>query len=146
MGSLAVDLLKLAFSAGVSSRARSSAYLLSAGFLAQDGRGLEWQVSESQHEGCAQRWETHAVAAEVERSGVGRSVEGDGRIKRVGGRDSTEREQSGPMSCILLEDGRFAFLMVKEHFDLCSLIERNMKSKGGEGSGPFSKEEGRVMM
>ena len=46
----------------------------------------------------------------------------------------------------LLEDGRFAFLMVKEHFDLRSLIERNMKSKGGESGGPFLKEEGEVMM
>ena len=47
---------------------------------------------------------------------------------------------------ILLEDGRFAFLMVKEHFDLCSLIDREMKSKGGEGGGPFSKEEAELMM
>ena len=46
----------------------------------------------------------------------------------------------------LLEDGRFAFLMVKEHFDLRSLIGREMKSKGGEGGGPFSKEEAEVMM
>ena len=46
----------------------------------------------------------------------------------------------------LLEDGRFAFLMVKEHFDLRSLIECNMESKGGEGGGPFSKKEAELMM
>ena len=46
----------------------------------------------------------------------------------------------------LLEDGRFAILMVKEHFDLCSLIVRNMKSKGGEGGGPFSKQDAQAMM
>ena len=46
----------------------------------------------------------------------------------------------------LLEDGRFAFLMVKEHFDLHSLIECEMKFKGGEGDGPFSKEEAELMM
>ena len=41
----------------------------------------------------------------------------------------------------LLEDGRFAFLKEKEHFDLRSLIDSEMKSKGGEGGGPFSKEK-----
>ena len=46
----------------------------------------------------------------------------------------------------LLEDGRLAFLMVKEHFDLRSLIEHNMKSKGGEGGGPFLKEDAEMMM
>ena len=46
----------------------------------------------------------------------------------------------------LLEDGRFAFMMEKEHFDLRSLIEREMKSKGGEGGGPFSKKEAEFMM
>ena len=46
----------------------------------------------------------------------------------------------------LLVDGRFAFLMEKEHFDLRSLIECEMKSKGGEGGGPFSNEEAEVMM
>ena len=35
------------------------------------------------------------MRAAVGRSAVGRSVEGDGRIKRVGVRDCTEREQSG---------------------------------------------------
>ena len=36
--------------------------------------------------------------------------------------------------------------MVKENFDLRSLIECNMESKGGEGGGPFSKEEIELMM
>ena len=47
---------------------------------------------------------------------------------------------------ILLKDGRFAFLMVKEHFDLRNLIERSMKSKINKDCGPFSKEEAEVMM
>ena len=45
----------------------------------------------------------------------------------------------------LLEDGRFAFLMEKEHFDLHSLIDREMKSEGGKGGGPFSKEKVELM-
>ena len=56
------------------------------------------------------------------------------------------RYQSSVYGGTLLEDGRFAFLMRKEHFDLRHLIERNMKSKGGKGGGPFSKEEGEVMI
>jgi serine/threonine protein kinase len=47
---------------------------------------------------------------------------------------------------ILLEDGRFAFLMVKEHFDLRYVIERNMKSRSSRGRGPFSKEEAELIM
>jgi serine/threonine protein kinase len=46
----------------------------------------------------------------------------------------------------LLEDGRFAFLMQKEHFDLRNLIECSMNSKRGKDCGPFSKEEAEVMM
>ena len=43
---------------------------------------------------------------------------------------------------ILLEDGRFAFLMVKEHFDLRYVIDRNMKLRYGyKARGSFSKEE-----
>jgi serine/threonine protein kinase len=47
---------------------------------------------------------------------------------------------------ILLEDGRFAFLMEKEHFDLWYVIERNMKSRSSNGRGPFSKEEVELIM
>jgi serine/threonine protein kinase len=46
----------------------------------------------------------------------------------------------------LLEDGRFAFLMGKEHFDLHNLIERSMKSKSSKDCGPFSKDETEAMM
>ena len=41
----------------------------------------------------------------------------------------------------LLKDGRFAFLMEKEHFDLGTLIERNMALKGGKKCGLFSKKK-----
>ncbi|KAG0561561.1 hypothetical protein KC19_9G073500 [Ceratodon purpureus] len=47
---------------------------------------------------------------------------------------------------ILLENGQFAFLMEKEHFDLRSLIEGKMELKSDGDSGPFSKEDGEVMM
>ncbi|KAG0559090.1 hypothetical protein KC19_10G078400 [Ceratodon purpureus] len=47
---------------------------------------------------------------------------------------------------ILLENGQFAFLMEKEDFDLRSLIERQMKSRSDGDSGPFSKEDGEVIM
>jgi serine/threonine protein kinase len=43
-------------------------------------------------------------------------------------------------------DGRFAFLMVKEHFDLRTLIECNMKLRSSGQCGPFSKEEAEFMM
>ena len=43
----------------------------------------------------------------------------------------------------LLTDGRFAFLMVKEHEDLRSLIDRRMKSRPRQ---PFSKEVCEVIM
>ena len=57
-----------------------------------------------------------------------------------------KRYQCSVFGGTLLEDGRFAFLMEKEHFDLRSLIERNMKSKHGECGGPFPKEEVELMM
>ncbi|KAG0504301.1 hypothetical protein KC19_10G073100 [Ceratodon purpureus] len=47
---------------------------------------------------------------------------------------------------ILLENGRFAFLMQKDDFDLRSLIERKMESRIDGDCGPFSKEDGEVMM
>jgi serine/threonine protein kinase len=47
---------------------------------------------------------------------------------------------------MLLRDGRFAFLMEKEHLDLRGLIERNMQLKSGEDLGPFSKEDAEFMM
>ncbi|KAG0559120.1 hypothetical protein KC19_10G080500 [Ceratodon purpureus] len=47
---------------------------------------------------------------------------------------------------ILLKNGQFAFLMEKEHFDLRSLIERNMGLRSDGDCGPFSKEDGEVMM
>ncbi|KAG0586026.1 hypothetical protein KC19_2G057600 [Ceratodon purpureus] len=46
---------------------------------------------------------------------------------------------------ILLKDGRFAFLMVKEHEDLRCLIERRMLEIGPERE-PFTKEEGEMIM
>ncbi|KAG0587194.1 hypothetical protein KC19_2G147400 [Ceratodon purpureus] len=47
---------------------------------------------------------------------------------------------------MLLKNGQFAFLMEKEHFDLRSLIERNMQLKNAGDCGPFSKEDGGVIM
>ena len=46
----------------------------------------------------------------------------------------------------LLKDGRFAFLMVKEQFDLHTLIKCNIKQKIGKKCGPFSKEEVNLLM
>ncbi|KAG0625454.1 hypothetical protein M758_2G056700 [Ceratodon purpureus] len=46
---------------------------------------------------------------------------------------------------VLLKDGRFAFLMVREHEDLCCLIERR-RLEIGEGRGPFTKEVCEVIM
>ena len=46
----------------------------------------------------------------------------------------------------LLKDGRFAFLMDKDNFDLCNLIECNMKSRISKDCRPFSKEEVEGMM
>jgi serine/threonine protein kinase len=47
---------------------------------------------------------------------------------------------------ILLRDGRFAFLMEKEHLDLRNLIDRNMKLKTSKDLGPFPKEDVEFMM
>jgi hypothetical protein len=47
---------------------------------------------------------------------------------------------------ILLENGRFAFLMENDYFDLCNLIELQMGSRSGKDSGPFSKEEAQIIM
>ncbi|KAG0559079.1 hypothetical protein KC19_10G077300 [Ceratodon purpureus] len=47
---------------------------------------------------------------------------------------------------ILLENGQFAFLMEKDDFDLRSLIERKMESRSDGDSGPFSKEDGEIIM
>ncbi|KAG0586028.1 hypothetical protein KC19_2G057800 [Ceratodon purpureus] len=49
------------------------------------------------------------------------------------------------MSGVLLEDGRFAFLLVREHEDLRCLIEKRMLEIGEE-RGPFTKEEGEEIM
>jgi serine/threonine protein kinase len=56
------------------------------------------------------------------------------------------RFQSEVVSGILLEDGRFAFLMEKEHFDLRYVIERNMKSNNSKGRGPFSVVQVELIM
>ncbi|KAG0556396.1 hypothetical protein KC19_11G050700 [Ceratodon purpureus] len=56
------------------------------------------------------------------------------------------RFQSGVECGVLLKNGQFAFLMLKEHFDLRHLIERNMKSRSCQCEGPFSKEEGEIIM
>jgi serine/threonine protein kinase len=47
---------------------------------------------------------------------------------------------------ILLEDGRFGFLMEKDHFDLRNLIELQMGSTSGKDCGPFSKDEAEIIM
>ncbi|KAG0603225.1 hypothetical protein M758_10G076800 [Ceratodon purpureus] len=47
---------------------------------------------------------------------------------------------------ILLENGQFAFLMEKDDFDLRSLIEREMELRSGGDYGPFSKEDGEMIM
>ncbi|KAG0603307.1 hypothetical protein M758_10G083200 [Ceratodon purpureus] len=47
---------------------------------------------------------------------------------------------------ILLKNGQFAFLMEKEDFDLRSLIEHNMGLRSDGDCGPFSKEDGEVIM
>ncbi|KAG0603194.1 hypothetical protein M758_10G073700 [Ceratodon purpureus] len=47
---------------------------------------------------------------------------------------------------ILLKNGQFAFLMVKEDLDLRSLIERNMELRSDGDCGPFSKEDGEIIM
>ncbi|KAG0603170.1 hypothetical protein M758_10G071300 [Ceratodon purpureus] len=47
---------------------------------------------------------------------------------------------------ILLKNGRFAFLMEKDDFDLRSLIERKMELRIDGDCGPFSKEDGELMM
>ncbi|KAG0586035.1 hypothetical protein KC19_2G058500 [Ceratodon purpureus] len=46
---------------------------------------------------------------------------------------------------VLLKDGRFAFLMVREHEDLRCCIERRMLEVGEE-RGPFTKEKGEEIM
>jgi serine/threonine protein kinase len=56
------------------------------------------------------------------------------------------RFQSGIVHGILLQDGRFVFLMAKEHFDLWYVIECNIKSISSKGRGPFSKEEAENIM
>jgi hypothetical protein len=56
------------------------------------------------------------------------------------------RFQSAVVHGILLEDGRFAFLMGKEDFDLWYVIECNMKQRSSKGKGPFSKEEAEQIM
>ncbi|KAG0603176.1 hypothetical protein M758_10G071900 [Ceratodon purpureus] len=47
---------------------------------------------------------------------------------------------------ILLKNGQFAFLMQKDDFDLRSLIDRKMGLRSDGDCGPFSKEDGEVMM
>ncbi|KAG0603205.1 hypothetical protein M758_10G074700 [Ceratodon purpureus] len=47
---------------------------------------------------------------------------------------------------ILLKNGQFAFLMQKDDFDLRSLIERKMELRIDGDCGPFSKEDGELMM
>jgi serine/threonine protein kinase len=47
---------------------------------------------------------------------------------------------------ILLKDGRFGFLMVKDHFDLRNLIEHQMGFINGKDCGPFSEGEAQLIM
>ncbi|KAG0559038.1 hypothetical protein KC19_10G073700 [Ceratodon purpureus] len=47
---------------------------------------------------------------------------------------------------ILVKNGQFAFLMHKDDFDLRSLIERKMESRSDGDCGPFSKEDGEIIM
>ncbi|KAG0602912.1 hypothetical protein M758_10G051000 [Ceratodon purpureus] len=58
----------------------------------------------------------------------------------------TPRQCCEAFRCILLKNGQFAFLMEKFDFDLWSLIERKMELRSYGDSGPFSKEDGEVMM
>ncbi|KAG0586906.1 hypothetical protein KC19_2G126300 [Ceratodon purpureus] len=46
----------------------------------------------------------------------------------------------------LLDDGRFAFLMKKEHLDLRRLIDDKMKSISTNNCGPFSKKHAEKLM
>ena len=46
----------------------------------------------------------------------------------------------------ILKDGRFAFLMEKEDFDLRTLIDYNMALKCGKKCVPFSKKEAELLM
>ncbi|KAG0587645.1 hypothetical protein KC19_2G180100 [Ceratodon purpureus] len=55
------------------------------------------------------------------------------------------RHHSQVQCATLLEDGRFAFLMVKEDEDLRTLIDRKVK-ESDRGCGPFSKERGEEIM
>ncbi|KAG0554633.1 hypothetical protein KC19_12G106900 [Ceratodon purpureus] len=57
------------------------------------------------------------------------------------GKPLGDRHYSDVQCATLLEDGRFAFLMVKEDEDLRTLIDRKMK-ESDHGCGPFSKERG----
>ncbi|KAG0598899.1 hypothetical protein M758_12G110200 [Ceratodon purpureus] len=56
-----------------------------------------------------------------------------------------DRFHSDVYCATLLEDGRFAFLMIKEDEDLRTLIDRKMK-ESDHGCGPFSKELGEEIM
>ncbi|KAG0603255.1 hypothetical protein M758_10G079400 [Ceratodon purpureus] len=47
---------------------------------------------------------------------------------------------------ILLKNCQFAFLMEKDDFDLRSLIEREMELRSDGDCGPFSKEDGEIIM
>ncbi|KAG0588648.1 hypothetical protein KC19_2G259200 [Ceratodon purpureus] len=46
----------------------------------------------------------------------------------------------------MLDDGRFAFLMMKEHVDLRRLIDDKMKLTSTTNCGPFSREVGEQLM
>ncbi|KAG0598886.1 hypothetical protein M758_12G109000 [Ceratodon purpureus] len=61
------------------------------------------------------------------------------------GKPLGNRHHSDVYCATLLEDGRFAFLMVKEDEDLRTLIDRKMK-ESDHGCGPFSKERGEEIM
>ncbi|KAG0554605.1 hypothetical protein KC19_12G104400 [Ceratodon purpureus] len=61
------------------------------------------------------------------------------------GKPLDDRHFSDVHCATLLEDGRFAFLMVKEDEDLRTLIDRKMK-ESDHGCGPFSKERGEEIM
>ncbi|KAG0598874.1 hypothetical protein M758_12G107700 [Ceratodon purpureus] len=61
------------------------------------------------------------------------------------GKPLGDRLHSDVSCATLLEDGRFAFLMVKEDEDLRTLIDRKMM-ESDHGCGPFSKERGDEIM
>lgn len=67
-------------------------------------------------------------------------------LKRVGTTELIPRFNCDVQCGTLLENGRFAFLMQKEQFDLRTLIDQAMKLRPNQNCGPFSNEVARSSM